>query len=50
MAGQFFSERLLSDVISSAEADHTSAMGAAAASANYTLQTTLGKQGRLVLV
>jgi hypothetical protein len=50
MAGQFFSERLLSDVISSSKANRTIDMGAAAASANYTLQTTLGKKGRLVVV
>jgi hypothetical protein len=45
IAGQFFSERLLRDVISSAAEDRTNTMRAAAASANYTLQTMFGEDG-----
>ena len=50
MAGQFFSDKLLRNFISSATAPHATAVHSAAASANYTLQTTLGERGRQVAI
>ncbi len=44
IGGQFLSKQLLRDVMSFTGFNRTSAAVAAAASANYTLQTTLGEK------